>query len=186
MGCADQIRKNRPTLTRTRPTIAPDALCSSLRIFSKKYRASCSSVDVFDSHHQRTVCRDTPSGRPPGLLGHWTSRLQDYVSTSYLYSHLRAKCCQISVEYRSGRQDLNLRTLLPHRDRTMDADDVFDRVPGTFVPYGRRGYDPSADQKDAGHNTAYSWPRHRGRKWSRPPIRKQADPWRWTSLRSAS
>jgi len=129
MGCADQIRKNRPTLTRTRPTIAPDALCSSLRIFSKKYRASCSSVDVFDSHHQRTVCRDTPSGRPPGLLGHWTSRLQDYVSTSYLYSHLRAKCCQISVEYRSGRQDLNLRTLLPHRDRTMDADDVFDRFP---------------------------------------------------------
>ena len=74
------------------------------------------------------MCRDTPSDRPPGLLGHWTSRLQD-LSTSYLYSHLRAKCCQISVEYRSGRQDLNLRTLLPHRDRTMDADDVFDRFP---------------------------------------------------------
>ena len=29
----------------------------------------------------------------------------------------------------------------------MDADNVFDRVSGTFVPYGRRGYDPSADQK---------------------------------------
>src|SRR3974390_1131244 len=100
-----------------------------------------------------TSARWAASGRPPGLLGHWTSRLQDYVSTSYLYSHLRAKCCQISVEYRSGRQDLSLRTLLPHRDRTMDADEVFDRVPGTFVPYGRRGYDPSADQKDAGHNT---------------------------------
>ena len=80
-----------------------------------------------------------PLADPPGLSGHWTSRLQDYsatnlnllysVCTSYLYSQLRAKCCQISVKYRSGRQDLNLRTLLPQRDRTTDADDVFDRFP---------------------------------------------------------
>jgi len=84
----------------------------------------------------RARCAATrPLADPPGLLGHWTSRLQDYSATNLnrLYSistsYLRAKCCQISVKYRSGRQDLNLRTLLSQRDRTTDADDVFDRFP---------------------------------------------------------